>query len=158
MDSAVRKRVLHKLTYGLYVLTTRLDGDVAAGTINFLTQTSFDPPLVVAGLRAGSRIAAGAEQSGAFAVNIVGKGQEETASAFFKGAKTEGDKVNGIEFTEGENGCAIFPHVPASFECKVLQVVKSGDHHIYVGRVTTVHENNDLRALTMADTDWSYGG
>lgn len=158
MESDARKRVLGKLTYGLYVVTAKAGENVAAGTMNFLTQTSLDPPLVVVGMRKASRIAEAAEASGSFAVNIVGQNQQDTAAAFFKGAKQEGSKINGVEFVPGGNGAPILPEVPAAFECDVEQIVKVGDHNIVIGRVTAVHEQSDLSPLTMADTDWSYGG
>jgi flavin reductase (DIM6/NTAB) family NADH-FMN oxidoreductase RutF len=158
MDPEARKRVLRKLTYGLYVVTAKGAEGPAAGTMNFVTQTSLDPPLVVVGMRVGSRIAEAAEASGHFAVNIVGRDQHDTASAFFKAARQEGDKINGVEFVPGENGSPILPGVPAAFECKVEQIAELGDHNIVVGRITCVHEHNDIAPLTMADTDWSYGG
>lgn len=158
MDPDARKRVLRKLTYGLYVVTAKGEEGPAAGTMNFLTQISLDPPLVVVGMRKGSKIADAAEASGNFAVNVVGKDQNETAAAFFKAAKQEGNKINGVEFVPGENGAPILPSVPSAFECEVDQIVKVGDHNIFIGRVTAVHEHNDLPPLTMWDTEWSYGG
>ncbi|MBD3334442.1 MAG: hypothetical protein GF355_02910 [Candidatus Eisenbacteria bacterium] len=158
MDSEARKRVLRKLTYGLYILTTERDGRIQAGTINFLMQTSFDPPLVAAGLKVGSGIAEGAAASRRFAVNIAGKGQHDLAARFFKPSREEDGKLNGFAYRKGENGCAILEDTVGAFECGVEEIVRRGDHHIYVARVTQVHEQSPEAALSMADTSWSYGG
>ena len=38
------------IPYGIYVLTAKdSDGGIAAATVNWVTQTSFDPPLVAVG-------------------------------------------------------------------------------------------------------------
>lgn len=48
MDADVKKTALRMIPYGLYVLTAENgEGRAAAATVNWVTQTSFDPPLVV---------------------------------------------------------------------------------------------------------------
>ena len=48
MDSDAKKAVLRMIPYGLYVLTADDGaGNVAAATVNWVTQTAFAPPLVV---------------------------------------------------------------------------------------------------------------
>ena len=55
MDDEHKKTALRMIPYGIYVLTA-VDGDtVAAATVNWVTQTSFDPPLVVVGVKGGIR-------------------------------------------------------------------------------------------------------
>ena len=55
MDEDAKKTALRMIPYGLYVLTAEgKDGAVAAATINWVTQASFGPPLVVTGVKADS--------------------------------------------------------------------------------------------------------
>ena len=55
MDPNVKKTALRMIPYGLYVLTAEgKDGRVAAATVNWVTQASFNPPLVVVGVKADS--------------------------------------------------------------------------------------------------------
>ena len=56
MDQDAKKTVLRMIPYGMYVLTTKSkDGnDVGAATVNWLTQTSFSPPLIAVGVKADS--------------------------------------------------------------------------------------------------------
>ena len=43
------------IPYGIYVLTAEDSvGNIAAATVNWVTQTSFDPPLVAIGVKADS--------------------------------------------------------------------------------------------------------
>src|SRR5215470_15076521 len=50
MDANAKKTTLRMIPYGLYVLTAAgKDGQVGAATVNWVTQASFAPPLVVVG-------------------------------------------------------------------------------------------------------------
>ena len=52
MDAEAKKTALRMIPYGLYVLTAEgKDGKIAASTVNWVTQTAFQPPLVVVGGR-----------------------------------------------------------------------------------------------------------
>ena len=49
MNEKAKSELLHKLTYGLYVLTSQ-DGDERGGMlVTWVMQASFDPPLVKIG-------------------------------------------------------------------------------------------------------------
>lgn len=158
MDPLVRSRVLRQITYGLYIVTTSQGEQVAAGAVNWLTQISVDPPLVAVGMTRGSGIAVLAERAGRFAVNTLGAGQEHMARAFFEPAVRRGDTLNGVPFRTGNDGMPILTQVPSAFECKLVEFLSPGDHLLAVGRVTTVHDLNQLAPLVLATTGWYYGG
>ena len=53
MDDNDKKTALRMIPYGIYVLTAEApDGTVAAATVNWVTQTSFNPPLEEVGMKA----------------------------------------------------------------------------------------------------------
>ena len=56
MDEDAKKTALRMIPYGMYVLTSKSqDGqEVSAATVNWLTQTSFAPPLVAVGVKGDS--------------------------------------------------------------------------------------------------------
>ena len=158
MDAEARQRVLRQLTYGLYVITTRAGEQYAAGTVNWVTQVSFEPPLIVAGMKSGSGIAALTEQTGRFAVNVLGLGQKSMAAAFFSPTSVSGDRINDLPFRSGVDGLPILKDVPGAFTCQVEEFVRCGDHLIVVGRVTEVYAQSGIPPLTLASTGWYYGG
>ena len=85
MDTDAKKTALRMIPYGLYVLTAEdAEGTVAAATVNWVTQTSFDPPLVAVGVKVESGAHGLIKSTGAFVLNVLGKGQQEQAYAFFK--------------------------------------------------------------------------
>ena len=96
MDANTKKTTLRMIPYGLYVLTAKgKDDAVAAATVNWVTQASFAPPLVVVGVKADSHAHALIKESKAFALNVLGKGQQAMAFTFFKPAAREGQMVSG---------------------------------------------------------------
>ncbi|HEY7609303.1 MAG TPA: flavin reductase family protein [Alphaproteobacteria bacterium] len=167
MDANVKKTTLRMIPYGLYVLTAEAaDGRVAAATVNFVTQTSFNPPLVAVALKADSGAYGLVKETRAFALNMLGKGQQGAAFAFFKPADKQGDKISGEAYRKGASGAPILLSAPASVECKVVEIVAKGDHHIVVGEVidATLAQapagRPDQAILAMADLGANvfYGG
>jgi flavin reductase (DIM6/NTAB) family NADH-FMN oxidoreductase RutF len=140
MDPNAKKTSLRMIQYGIYVLTADDgDGRAAAATVNWVTQTSFDPPLVVIGNKSDSGIYHTLKKSGFFAINFLGKGQQDIAFGFFKPSEREGNTLGGQPFRDGSTGAPILEKVPASVECRVVEIVERGDHHIVVGEVVDAH-------------------
>lgn len=137
MDAEAKKTALRMIPYGIYVLTTKdADGGIAAATVNWVTQTAFEPPLVAVGVKSDSGAYATLKESGTFTLNMLGKGQQGTAFAFFKPTEHDGETVNGHGYMVGANGAPILDDAHASVECRVAQIVEHGDHHVVLGEVT----------------------
>ena len=136
MDADSKKTALRMIPYGLFVLTAaRPDGTIAAGTVNWVTQTSFAPPLVAVGVKTDSHLHPIIKDTGAFALNVLGKGQQALAFTFFKPAEKQGDKISGEPFRAGTTGAPILASTPAFVECRVVGSVEKGDHSLFVGEV-----------------------
>ena len=136
MDDNDKKTALRMIPYGIYVLTAEApDSTVAAATVNWVTQTSFNPPLVAVGMKADSGAYAITKQAGHFALNMLGKGQQGAAFAFFKPVERDGNSIGGEAFKSGSSGAPILDNAQASVECKVVEIVERGDHHIVIGEV-----------------------
>ncbi len=135
MDPDAKKTALRMIPYGIYVLTAEADGAVAAATVNWVTQTAFDPPLLVVGMKADTGAYQLAKKAGHFALNMLGKGQQSQAFAFFKPAERDGDTISGEPFKSGTTGAPILDNAPAAVECRIAEIVERGDHHIVVGEV-----------------------
>jgi flavin reductase (DIM6/NTAB) family NADH-FMN oxidoreductase RutF len=136
MDKDIKKTALRMIPYGLYVLTGEgKDGKIAAATVNWVTQTAFEPPLVVVGVKADSGAHAIIKESGTFALNILGKDQKGQAYTFFKALEREGDTIGGEPFRKGSLGAPILENTPAFVECQLVETIEKGDHSIFVGEV-----------------------
>ncbi len=136
MDANAKKTALRMVPYGLYVLTAEgRDGTVAASTVNWVTQASFEPPLVVVGVKADSGAHALIKDSGAFALNVLGKGQQSLAFTFFKPQQRSGQTIGGEPFRAGVTGAPILERTPAYVECRLVETLERGDHSVFLGEV-----------------------
>jgi hypothetical protein len=102
-------------------------------------QTAFAPPLVVAGIKTESGAYATTRKAGAFALNMLGKGQQSVAFTFFKPTVASEGKLSGEPYRNGSTGAPVLLNAPACIECKVVEVIERGDHHIFVGEVVDAH-------------------
>lgn len=158
MDAKAKKTALRGITYGLYVVGTKDENSVNGFAGNWLTQTSFEPPLVAVAVKAGTRSQEQISGSGVFSVNVLETGQKEMATAFFRSLEPEGNKLAGYEFFTEETGCPIFKDALSYFECKVVEKVEQGDHYIYVGEVIHAGVQREGAPLTLKETGFYYGG
>ena len=136
MDPDFKKTALRIIPYGIYVVTAKTAaGEIAAATVNWVTQTSFEPPLVVVAVKAESAALNLIDETRHFALNFLGKGQQGLAFAFFKPADADDGTINGEDYHDGVTGAPVLDGAPASVECRVVDVVAHGDHHLVVGEV-----------------------
>jgi flavin reductase (DIM6/NTAB) family NADH-FMN oxidoreductase RutF len=155
MDPNAKKTALRMIPYGLYVLTAQgKDGSIAAATVNWVTQASFAPPLVAIGVKADSGAHAVIKDAGAFALNVLGKGQQAAAFAFFKPVNHAGDRINGEAFRAGTTGAPILLSVPAFVECRLVATVEKGDHSVFVGEVVEAGVTGQIEGRPDDATLW----
>ncbi len=167
MDETSKKIALRMIPYGIYVLTAKTeDGEVAAATVNWVTQTSFDPPMLVVALKADSAALRVVEKAGHFALNMLGKGQQSVAFGFFKPAEHDGERISGEPYHPGATGAPLLEVAQAAVECRVAEIVARGDHHVVVAEVVEAHVHHtpegrpDAAILEMKDLGDNvfYGG
>ena len=161
MNEDAKKTALRMIPYGLFVLTSKSkDGkDVSAATVNWVTQASFSPPLVVVGVKVDSGAHQHIKDSGVFAVNVLGKDQLDMAFAFFKPTVREGDMLNGQPFEDSPvHGVPLLTATPAWWECKLVDEISRGDHTIFVGEVVEAGVHAEDQSILMRDHKLNYGG
>jgi flavin reductase (DIM6/NTAB) family NADH-FMN oxidoreductase RutF len=144
VDEDAKKTALRMIPYGIYILTAETpDGKTAAATVNWVTQTSFNPPLVAVAIKADSSANAVVGETGTFALNFLGKDQPGVAFAFFKPVERSGDKIGDEPVEDGETGVPLLSNAVAVVECRVVETVAQGDHHIVVGEVVGARVNKE---------------
>jgi flavin reductase (DIM6/NTAB) family NADH-FMN oxidoreductase RutF len=160
MDPQIKKQTLRLFTYGMYVVTAAHQDAFAAGSVTWLSQASFEPPLIMVAVRKDSGLHGLVEASGSFAVNILAADQKEAASAFFRPTEVKDGKINGYAFESGpETGAPLLLELPAWCEARVSDAIKEGDHTVYVAEVINAGlRDPEAEAMVLRDTGWSYGG
>lgn len=160
MDPQEKKVALRAITYGLYVMTATDGETYAAGGVNWLTQSSFDPPLVTAAVKVDSGLDSVIEATGKFAVNVLADDQLDIGKAFFRSTTVEGNTLNGQEFeTSPETGNPLLLATPYWFEARVTDTVARGDHTVFVAEVVGAGVRNaEATPLLLRSTGMNYGG
>ena len=158
MDPDVKKKVLRQISYGMYVVSSAADDVVSAGTVNWLSQASFSPPLIMIGVKTDSGLHDAVKKSNSFVVNVLSADQKQFAEDFFRPSAVENGQVNGHPFKAGVTGAPVLDEVYCYFECKVTGSIEQGDHSVFVGEVIAAESRNDDKPLEMWGTGWFYGG
>ncbi len=160
MDPKAKKVALRAINYGLYVLTAVDGNEVGAAGVNWLTQASFEPPLIAASVKRDSGTQALIERTGKFAVNVLGDDQLEIGKAFFRSTTVEGDRVNGYRFEKGPaTGAPLLVDLPFWFEARVTDTIKRGDHTVFIAEVIEAGVRNEAATpLLLRSTGMNYGG
>jgi flavin reductase (DIM6/NTAB) family NADH-FMN oxidoreductase RutF len=158
MDEKAKKQTLLMIPYGLQVLGAAHGGKATVATVNWVTQASFNPPLVVVGIKKDSGSHSMVKDSKAFALSMLAAGQKAIAGAFFRHVEPKDGKFGDYAYETGKNGAPIVSDAPGAVECEVVGFYELGDHSVVVGKVTEAHLKREADPLTMKETGWNYGG
>jgi flavin reductase (DIM6/NTAB) family NADH-FMN oxidoreductase RutF len=158
MDEAVKKQVLRLFTYGLYAVSCADNGEVNAFTANWLSQASFDPPMLMISVENDSKSLGMIQHSQHFVVNVYESGQRELAGALGKTAFKVPDKLKGLAYDLSEHGCPLLHDALGWVECRVTGSMPAGDSTVLVAEVINVGLRRAGEALTMKEAGFRHAG
>ncbi len=157
LDPKVRKEVLSRFTYGLYVATAADGEEVGGAGLTWVSQASFEPLLITAAIRRGSQLEELVGRTGRMVLHLPDAAQKDLVASFFRGARVEEGRVNGLAFERSERGGVILPDFPAHLELEVRARLDEGDHVVYLFEAVDVVLRRPFEPLELRPTGWSYG-
>jgi flavin reductase len=117
-------------------------------TVNSFSSVSLDPMLVLVCLNETSRAIGLIERTAAFAVNVLSAGQQDVSRWFANQHRPTGPAMfDGVPFEPGATGCPVLAGAAASFECRLRQSYRAGDHLIVLGEVVALAHRPQLEPL-----------
>ncbi|TPQ19323.1 flavin reductase [Streptomyces sporangiiformans] len=138
---------MSRLAAGVVLVTAYeppLDPEGPGGENVGMTATSFmsvslDPPLVLVGLREGSRMDDLLAEQPVWAVSVLSESQRHIAGRFaMKGRISDRLLFDDIPYVRGEvSGAPLVGGALATLECRTEQRVTAGDHTLVIARVLT---------------------
>jgi flavin reductase (DIM6/NTAB) family NADH-FMN oxidoreductase RutF len=158
MDPKLKKQVLRTFTYGLYAISSADEGEVNIFTANWLTQVSFDPPLLAVSVENVSKSLPMILRSRKFTVNVLRSGHRDLAGKLGKSALQHPDKLVNITFHLGLNGCPILDDALAWVACEVRNTLEAGDSTLIISEVIDVGMQDEGQPLTMAESGFRHAG
>ncbi|MFH9549358.1 flavin reductase family protein [Streptomyces sp. NPDC017435] len=115
------------------------DGEDVGMTATAFMSVSLDPPLVLVGLRTGSRMDDLLDEQPSWAVSVLSENQRHIAGRFaMKGRISDRLLFEDLPYVRGEtSGAPLVGGALATLECRTEQRVVAGDHTLVIGRVLT---------------------
>jgi len=160
MDDAPKKTVLGHFPYGLYALTVKHGGDEHGMTANWVTQTSFQPPMVAVAVENDSKTIGMVRDAHHFALSLLQHGQRDLAAKLGRTSEQAPNKLKGIKTKPTPtSGTPILAEALGWVECRVVATLPSGDHTLVLGEVIAAGvEREGVAPLTLQEAGFSYSG
>lgn len=161
MDQNAKKTVLRRIVYGLYALGVRDAARETAHmmTVNWMTQVSFEPPMIAVAIENESQSLPLVRQARAFALSIFPTGARQMAGKLGRSSANVPNKLEGI----GHHAAPV-THSPVLDEgtgwldCRVVSEQPAGDHVLVVAEVVDAGVQREEKTLTLEETGFRYAG
>jgi flavin reductase (DIM6/NTAB) family NADH-FMN oxidoreductase RutF len=127
--------VFKSLVNGVYVVTVNDNGQVNGMTTPWVTQLSYEPPLVMVAISPLRKCHEMITNSGQFAVNVLATDQAELAARFGFTTGREVDKFEGISTQQTSAANPLLPDAFAYIDCELVETLAVGDHSLFIGQV-----------------------
>ena len=150
------KEALGQMTYGIYVLTARVDDTINGMIASWVTQVSYDPPLVMVAIHPNRYSHGLVDQGRSFALHIIDQDQKEMLK-IFKGPDPE-KKFSNLAWEPGKTGAPVLKDCLAWLELIVQERHAPGNHTLFIGEVVDGGTRLAGTPLCTLDYDGMYVG
>ena len=160
LDQAAKKKVLRDFTYGLYAVTAAHEGERGVFTANWLSQASFEPPLVMLSVENDSSTLPLIRASGRFAVCPFDEGQKSLAAALGRPKARAGDKFATLDLAvvETASGLPALADTLGYVVCDVRSESPAGDSVVFIAEVVEARSFADAPPLEMRAAGFRHAG
>ncbi len=159
MDLAAKQTVLRQFPYGLYAVTVAHGGEEHGMTANWVTQASFEPPMLAVAVENTSRTIEMIRDAHHFAVNLFQQSQRELAGKLGRASEHAPQKLKGLKTKPGPvGGSPVLADALGWVECRVVATLPAGDHTLVLGEVVAAGVEHEGTALTLQEAGFKYSG
>ena len=143
-------KALHKLSYGLYVVTSIKDNRVNGQIANTVFQITSEPPTIAVSINKNNLTWEFIKESGVFVVSVL---CQDTPLSFignfgFKSGR-DVDKLKGFNYKIGQTEAPVVMDNAVSYiEARVTKEMDVGTHTIFVGEVIDADVINEKTCMT----------
>ncbi len=145
-----------QMTYGIYVMTTAQDEAVNGMIASWVTQVSYDPPLIMAAVHPNRYSHDMIVKTRAFGLHIIDRSQKDLLKRF-KGPDPK-EKFAGMDWVAGKTGVPVLTDCLAWFELEVKERHQAGNHTLFIGKVVDAGSNSETTPLCTLDYEGMYVG
>lgn len=152
MVTGLNRQVFTQLSYGLYIVTSHLNGKLNGQIVNTVLQVTSEPPRVAVIINKNNLTHEFISKSRVFGASVLDTSAPMTFIGLFgfKSGRTE-DKLAKAQFIEGSTGAPLVTdHVLSVLEAKVIDEVDVGTHTLFVADVVAAEVLRSGEPLTYA--------
>jgi len=124
---------LQNVTTGIYILTTGKGEETHGMIVSWVSQVSFDPPLIMVAIRKNRPTHAMIIKNRNFALSVLKKEQKDLVGQF-KLADTR-NRFKGLKRMVTKTGVHVVGEALAYIDCELYQTVDVDDHTLFLGRM-----------------------
>lgn len=133
------RHALGRFATGIVVVTTSVDGEDHAMTVNSFASVSLDPPLVLFSCEKVARFHEAITHAGTWAVSVLGEHQREASRWFASRGRPFEGQFDAFATRRGSVVEALLLEGSlAVVECRTVGAYEGGDHTVVVGEVVAV--------------------
>ncbi len=160
LDPDARKRLLRSFTYGLFWVTSEHDGERGIFTANWVSQASFDPPMLMLSVEKASSTLPLMQASGRFVIGPYRDDQRALAGDLGRPRIRVGDKIDvfALDVVSMESGGLALADSLGALACEIRDDVDAGDSIVLVAEVVEARLFGDGEPLTMAAAGFRHFG
>lgn len=146
------RQVFAQISYGIYIVTSRLDGKMNGQIVNTVLQVTSEPPRVAVIINKNNLTHEFISKSKVFGASVLDTSTPMTLIGLFgfKSGRAE-DKLSKVQFVRGATGVPLVTeHALSVLEARVIDEVDVGTHTLFVGDVATAEVLRSGDPLTYA--------
>lgn len=150
MTEELDYKVFNEVSYGLYVVTSRLEGRMNGQIVNTVLQVTSDPPRFGVIINRKNLTHDFILESGVFGVSILSQAAPMTFIGLF-GFRSgrDVDKLAQVKWIEGRTGCPLVIDFSLGImEARLYRTMDVGTHTIFVGDIVDARAIGDGRPMT----------
>lgn len=140
-ERAEFRRAMGRFCTGVTVIACGSGPTTEAMTANSLVSVSLDPLLLLVSVRTAGRLHRRLSGGENFSVSVLAEDQGPLAALLGRSERPRGTEAwRQLGSWQGHNGTALAAGSLTAFECSVEAAHPGGDHTLFLGRVTEVHD------------------
>jgi flavin reductase (DIM6/NTAB) family NADH-FMN oxidoreductase RutF len=150
------QEVLDRFHYGIYLVTLAADGTYNGMIASWVSQCSHNPPLIALAIRKNRLSHAQIMQTGKFTINLLPK----DALPLVKQFKIPDwrHKFDDVQYKLSSMGNPILESSMGYLDCEVERIVDTGDHSLFIGKITGGELRKQEEPLTVLQYPGRYRG
>ena len=147
---------LSRLVHGIYVLTAAHEDKINGMIASWVSQVSYDPPLIMVAVHPNRYSHRLIVKGQAFALHVLSRDQKPFL-ARFKGPDPR-SKFSTLEWSRGKTGSPILKDCLAYLDCRLIHSLAPGNHSLFIGEIVDAKRMALGEPMSSLDYEGTYLG